>query len=61
MNMSELNIHELETQHGELLPQRETLGFFNFGIIASNWAEAVQALTLQSTNTATATQVILVN
>ena len=26
--MSELSIHELETQHGELLPERETLGFY---------------------------------
>ena len=28
--MSELSVYELETQHGELLPQRETLAFANF-------------------------------
>ncbi len=61
--MSELSIHDLETQTGELLPEREALGIFviNTGfnsVSASNGAEAVQALTLLSANHATAVQVI---
>jgi hypothetical protein len=64
--MSELSIHELEAQHGELLPERETLGFIlgsfdgNTAIFASNSATAVQALTLLSKNTAVAAQTIVV-
>jgi len=62
--MSELSIHDLETQTGELLPEREALAViivpgFNF-VSASNGAEAVQALTLLSANHATAVQVISV-
>jgi hypothetical protein len=56
--MSELSIHELETQHGELLPEREALGviisFANAGVIAqiNQLAVANQAFTFASTNTA---------
>jgi hypothetical protein len=57
--MSELSIHELETQHGELLPEREALGFT---IVAFshlvNLAEAEQAFTILSANTAVATQIV---
>jgi hypothetical protein len=35
--MSELSIHELEIQHGEVLPERETLGLINF-----NWVSIQQ-------------------
>jgi hypothetical protein len=61
--MSELSIHELETQHSELLPEREALGgvaiaSFNTAIFAANSAQAVQALTLLSKNTAVAVQTI---
>jgi len=56
MIMSELSIHELETQQGELLPEREALGgfFYNAGVIAhvNQYVEANQALTLLSKNTA---------
>jgi hypothetical protein len=58
--MSELSIHDLETQTGELLPERETLaiviGSFDNHVIAINSAEAIQALTLASSNHATALQ-----
>jgi hypothetical protein len=56
--MSELSIHELETQHGELLPEREALGVIvsvlNFGAIAqiNQLAVANQAFTVLSANTA---------
>jgi len=60
--MSELSIHELETQHGELLPEREALGHFGgINIIAvSNSAEAVQAVTLLSANAAVANQFVYI-
>lgn len=64
--MSELSIHELEAQHSELLPEREALGLaiaigsFNNHVYAVNQAEAVQALTLLSKNTAVANQSIFV-
>ena len=62
--MSELSIHDLETQTGELLPEREALGIviglFDNHVVAINSAEAVQALTLLSANHATAVQVISV-
>jgi hypothetical protein len=52
--MSELSVDDLETQTGELLPEREALGmvigFFDNHIVAINSAEAVQALTLASAN-----------
>ena len=61
--MSELSVYELETQHGELLPEREALGLgalfsFNHIVVASNQAEAVQALTVLSVNKAVAIQTI---
>jgi len=56
MVMSELSIHELETQQGELLPEREALGgyFVNLGIFAqiNQVAVAHQALTALSYNSA---------
>jgi hypothetical protein len=62
--MSELSIHDLETQTGELLPEREALGIafgsFNTHVIAINSSEAVQALTLLSSNHATAVQTVIV-
>jgi hypothetical protein len=62
--MSELSIHDLETQTGELLPEREALGIafgsFNNHVIAINSSEAVQALTLLSSNHATAVQTVIV-
>ena len=61
--MSELSIHDLESQTGELLPERETLaiiiGSFDNHVIAINSAEAVQALTLASSNNATAIQTVI--
>jgi hypothetical protein len=52
--MSELSVDDLETQTGELLPEREALGmvigFFDNHIVAINSAEAVQALTLASSS-----------
>jgi hypothetical protein len=61
--MSELSIYELETQHGELLPERETLaivvGSFDNHVFAINSAEAVQAVTLLSKNTAVAVQTVI--
>jgi hypothetical protein len=60
--MSELSIHDLETQTGELLPEREALGVFagnTFAwVSASNTAEAVQAVTALSLNKAVALQSI---
>jgi hypothetical protein len=58
--MSELSIHELEAEHGEVLPERETLGVFNSHnhIFAFNQANALQGLTLFSHNTAVAVQTI---
>jgi hypothetical protein len=67
--MSELNIHELEAQHGELLPARETLGVIGNGVgfeintvLASQAATvtAVQAVTANSLNSALAAQSISV-
>jgi hypothetical protein len=67
--MSELSIHDLETQTGELLPEREALGIFtsigSFNthvthVVAINSSEAVQALTLLSSNHATAVQTVIV-
>jgi len=65
--MSELSIHDLETQTGELLPERETMTTINFNISsftssisASNTAEALQLFAAGSSNTATALQVISV-
>jgi hypothetical protein len=52
--MSELSGHDLETQTGELLPEREALGmvigFFDNHVVAINTAEAIRALTLASSS-----------
>jgi hypothetical protein len=58
--MSELSIHELEAQTGEVLPERETLGVFNSHnhIHAFNLAIAVDYKTILSHNTAVSTQTI---
>jgi hypothetical protein len=61
--MSELSIHDLESQTGELLPEREALGgilgSFNNHVIAINSAEAVQAFTFASSNSAVAIQTVV--
>ncbi len=47
--MSELSVYELETQHGELLPARETLSTVignTFTNTATNTATAVSAANL---------------
>jgi hypothetical protein len=63
--MSEMSIHDLEAQSTEMLPEREALGLialgsFNNHVIAINNAEAVQAVTLLSKNTAIAAQTVVV-
>jgi hypothetical protein len=64
--MSELSIHELEAQHGEVLPEREALGTFTFGsfnhdhtVYAVNSANATQSHTFLSSNSASANQFII--
>jgi hypothetical protein len=61
--MPELSIDDLESQTGELLPERETLaiiiGSFDNHVVAINNAEAVQALTLASSNDAVAIQNVI--
>jgi hypothetical protein len=60
--MSELSIHDLESQTTEALPERETLaiiGSFDNHVFAINGAEAVQALALASSNHATALQAVI--
>jgi hypothetical protein len=61
--MSELSIHDLETQTGELLPEREALGIvlasFDNHIVAINSAEALQALTIASSNHAAAIETVI--
>ena len=58
----ELTLSELEIQHAELLPERETLKFdFNVApVIAVNIALAVNAATIGSTAIANAGQNIFV-
>jgi hypothetical protein len=66
--MSELSIHDLETQTGELLPEREALGIVTLGsfnthvthVVAINSSEAVQALALGSSNNAVSIQSVVV-
>jgi hypothetical protein len=67
--MSELSIHDLETQTGELLPEREALGIYtalgSFNthvthVVAINSSEAVQALALGSSNNAVSLQSVVV-
>jgi hypothetical protein len=71
--MSELSIHELAAQHGEILPEREalgvvrgsfnttTIGSFDHDIIVTNHSTAVatQSHTFLSYNNAEADQVIV--
>jgi hypothetical protein len=63
--MSELSIHELEAQHGEVLPEREALSHvvvINGGhnhVRAIDFAKAV-SVGKDSEATATATQTIIV-
>jgi hypothetical protein len=61
--MSELSINDLESQTSELLPEREALGLvigsFDNHVFAVNSAEAVQALTLASSNHAAAIQTVI--
>jgi hypothetical protein len=62
--MSELSIHELEAQHGEVLPEREALGHFTIGsfnnhVNAFNQANANQHGTFLSSNTAAASQTVI--
>jgi len=54
--MSELSIHELETQNVAVLPERETLG----AIVVTNTAVAEQAFTILSANVAIANQHVAV-
>jgi len=58
----ELSVEELELHGGELLPTRETLGFWNFTLVnASNSSIAANVLTFGSIARSTATQVIIVH
>ena len=61
--LPELSIDDLESQTGELLPEREALGIiigsFDNHVFAINNAEAVQALTLASSNDAVAIQTVI--
>ena len=60
--MSELSIYELEAEHGEVLPERETLGVYTFNthVIALNGALAIQGYTHSgSHNSADAEQAII--
>ncbi len=62
--MSEMSMHELEAQYGELLPEREALGHFTFGsfnnhVFAFNSATANQSHSWFSYNSATAQQEVI--
>jgi hypothetical protein len=48
--MSELSLHELQAEHGELLPERETLGAIIIEQVGG--ANAEQAFTFLSVNKA---------
>jgi hypothetical protein len=63
--MSELSLNELESEHGELLPERETLANINFSIASIvaqasgvQVSNATQALTLLSVNQGNNTQAV---
>jgi len=59
--MREISIRELEATSVELLPDRETLAFFNFAnVTAVNLAIAINAGTFGSAAVASATQQIAV-
>ena len=53
--MSEISIFELEAEHGELLPERETLG----SIVVVGGAASVQTLTLASASVAVNAQKVV--
>jgi hypothetical protein len=58
--MSELSILELETEHAELLPEREALGNFAFQFGAINVSQQAQATAAFGfINHASATNVII--
>jgi hypothetical protein len=70
--MSELSIHELEAQHGEVLPEREALGVHGGGfsvtknvtvthINASNHSSVTQSGGYYQTASSSASQTITVN
>jgi hypothetical protein len=60
--MSTISVAELEGTTVELLPSRETLGWFNFAnITAVNLAIAVNAGTIGSVALASANQVVMVD
>jgi len=49
--MSELSIHELETEHSELLPEREALSFFGgFNLTVVNQKNTDVAVAIGSRN-----------
>jgi hypothetical protein len=62
--MSELSIHELETEHAEVLPEREALSFLHIG--GGNHVTSVQVAVASASRgddpmaTATNTALILV-
>ena len=59
--MREISMRELEATSVELLPNRETLAFFNFAnVTAVNLAIAVNAGTIGSAAVASATQQVAV-
>jgi hypothetical protein len=65
--MPELSIDDLDNQTSEMLPEREALsvpliiGSFDNHVIAINNAEAIQALTIASSNHAAAIQNVIVD
>jgi hypothetical protein len=60
--MSTISTTELEATTVELLPSRETLGWFNFAnVTAVNMAIAVNAGTAYSAALASANQIVVVN
>lgn len=60
--MTALTYQELRDESVELLPSRETLGFFNWAnVTATNLAIAQNAATLLSLANATASQAVLVS
>jgi len=59
--MREISMRELEATSVELLPNRETLAFFNFAnVTAVNLAIAINAGTIGSAAVASATQQVAV-
>jgi hypothetical protein len=59
--MSELSILELETEHAELLPEREALGNFAFQFGLVNVSQQAQATAFAGAiNHASATNIIII-